>query len=215
MITVACVEWGDYLGRGSVYVRALESMVSANLRQPHRFVCFTDDRTRHPDIDTVQLTPGRTGWWNKLELFRPGALSGRILFLDLDTVVVGSLDALAASPGIIHLQDWGWKKPTYGSGVMVWDAGEHADAWICADPRRFAAYHGDQDWLTELGGWGRFPPHLARSWRYHCREAVPRDCSVVCFHGEPKPHQLQGAPRSAERLLAVVWRHHGREKSIG
>jgi hypothetical protein len=202
VITVACVEWGDYLGRGTLYVRALAAMVADNLPEPHRFVCLTDQPARHPGIDCVELQPGRVGWWNKLELFRPGLFEGRVLFLDLDSIITGPLTELVESKGIIHLRDWGWTHDVYGSGVMVWDAGEHADVWICADPRRFGTYHGDQDFITELGGWDRFPPHLARSYRYHCKDIVPKGCAVVCFHGEPKPHQES---RIANRPLQHLW----------
>lgn len=187
MITVACVEWGDYYGRGAKYVRALKRMVSRHLSFPHRFVCLSDKQ--HQDVECIPLTPGRTGWWNKLELFRHGLFDGRVMYLDLDTVVVGSLDALSQSPGIIHLRDWGWTRDVYGSGVMVWDSGQHSEIWDRFDPNSFTRFHGDQDWITELGGWDRFPPELARSYRYHCKSGVPDGCSVVCFHGEPKPHQ--------------------------
>lgn len=204
-VTVACVEWGDYLGRGTQYVRALASMVAANLVTPHRFVCLTDQPSRHPGIQTMQLTPGRIGWWNKLELFRPGIFAGRVLFLDLDSVITGPLDELVASKGIIHLSDWGWKMPVYGSGVMVWDAGEHAAIWVRDYPGLYSHHHGDQDWITRIGGWDRFPPQLARSYRYHCTEAVPEGCAVVSFHGEPKPHQVE---RIRNKPLAAIWADH-------
>jgi hypothetical protein len=163
VLTVACVEWGDYCGLGALYVRRLREMVARHLSLPHEFVCLTDRPAAHSGIRTAQLTPGATGWWNKLELFRPGLFSGRVLFFDLDTVLVGSIDGLAQRKGIIHLRDWGWTKNDYGSGVMCWDAGEHAEVW---ERRAGAAerFRGDQDWLTAVGGWDSLPfPLLSRS----------------------------------------------------
>lgn len=201
-LIVACVEWGNYQGIGRTYVRALRNMVAEHLSLDHRFVCLTDAPARHPHIETKTLTPGLRGWWNKLELFRAGQFEpgDRIVYLDLDTIVVGPLVRLAASPGIIHLRDWGWKTDTYGSGVMVWNAGDHAHIWARRAESLKASYHGDQDWITHLGGWDRFPPALARSYRYHCKEAVPAGCSVVCFHGKDKPHQAN--------RLGGAWSHY-------
>lgn len=184
MLTVVCVEWGNYLGRGAEYVDKLKAMVQRHLSLPHAFVCL------QPDV-------GLAGWWNKIELFRPGRFSGRVVYLDLDTVIVGSIDKLAASKGILHLADWGWTKNDYGSGVMVWDAGEHD--WIFKlfkpdVPRRF---RGDQDWMTHLrdvgaDSWPALPKGLCVSYRYVSRPAPPAGASVVCFHGKPKPHELAG-----------------------
>lgn len=190
MITVACVEWSDYCGAGSEYVAILRDMVARHLKAEHRFVCLTDAPERHPGIETIRLTPGPEGWWAKCELFRSGLFDGRILYLDLDSVIVGPLDPLAASPGIIQLADWGWTTPTYGSGVMVWDAAEHAEIWTRWTPEVAERLRGDQDWLTELGGWQALPAHLCRSYRYESKAGPPKGCSVVCMHGRPKCHEL-------------------------
>ena len=178
MITVACVEWGNYEGRGEEYVAKLRSMVARNLKQPYRFEC-------------LRLDIGLTGWWNKVALFRPGQFEGRVLYLDLDCVITGSLDELVERKGIIHLRDWGWTKNDYGSGVMVWDAGEHAEIWSRFTPDVPKQYRGDQDWLTHLGGWAALPaPPVLCSYRYHCKSGPPKGCAVVSFHGAPKPHSI-------------------------
>lgn len=190
-LTVACVEWGDYCGQGARYVRNLRAAVARHLAAPHRFVCLTDRPAAHPDVQTSALAPGLAGWWNKLELFRPGRFEGRVLYLDLDSFVIGPLDALAARKGIIHLGMWGWKQNDYGSGCMVWDAGEHAEAWLRLNeppapaPQRF---RGDQDWLTALGGWEALPFPLVCSFKYHCKDGPPAGAAVVCCHGPRKPH---------------------------
>ena len=190
MLTVACVCWGNYQGRALEYVQKLQRGVARNLDQPHRFVCFTD---QHLPVDTLPLAPGLTGWWNKLQLFAPWAFTHgeRVLYLDLDNIVVGGLDELAEHKGVIWLDDWGWKTRVYGSGVMVWDAGEHEEVWTTFEAGRSdIGLHGDQDWLTQIGGWERLPPGLCRSYKYECRDSVPQGTRVVCTHGTPKPHQI-------------------------
>lgn len=176
MLTVACVNVGDYLGRGEEYVEKLRAGVRRNLALPHEFVCVRES--------------AKTGWWAKLDLFEPRRFTGRVMYLDLDTVVVGDLALLVAHKGLLHLVDWGWKTPTYGSGVMVWDAGEHAEAFTRYTDAVPEAYGGDQDWLTHLGGWAALPPSLNRSYRYHARKGVPQGAVTVSFHGRPKPHEI-------------------------
>lgn len=211
MLIVACVEWGNYHDRGAEYVAKLYAGARKHLAQPFEFHCLTDDPTRataaigEASIErawTHLLTWGRGGWWNKVELFRPGLFpaGARILYLDLDSLITGSLDELAAAKGIIHLADWGWNKNVYCSSLMVWDHGEHADVWAKYSPEVARRLEGDQDWITECGAWPALPAPWARSYRYHARDAVPADCRVVAFHGRPKPHELSSG------WAADLWR---------
>ncbi len=178
MITVACVNQGNYLGLGDLYVEAMRSMVARFMKQDHLFVCLKDEGEEK-------------GWWAKIELFRPGRFFGRVLYLDLDTVVVGNLDELVEHKGIIDLIDWGWKTHTLCTSTMVWDAGEHEEVFTKFDSSVKKRFRGDQDWITELGGWAVLPAHLCRSYRYHSVVKPPAGCAVVAMHGSPKPHEIQ------------------------
>lgn len=134
---------------------------------------------------------GLVGWWAKCFLFTPNRFDGRIVYFDLDTLIVGPLDALVATKGIIHLARWGWAKNDYGSGVMVWDTGEHSEIWSRYTPQVPHDFRGDQDYFTSLSGWPALPDALCVSYRYHCKEGVPPGASVVCFHGpNDKPHLM-------------------------
>lgn len=176
VITVVCVNVENYLGKGEKYVAKLRAMVARHLSLPHTFECIT--------------TSNKHGWWAKVDLFQPGRFTGRVLYLDLDTVIVGSLDELAQTKGILHLRDWGWTKNDYGSGVMVWDAGEHEEIFERYDKAVPHCFRGDQDWMTHLGGWPALPKGLCVSYRYLSKLAPPAGASVICFHGQPKPHEL-------------------------
>jgi hypothetical protein len=155
----------------------MHEMVKRNLHQPFEF-------------SVLEEAEGLQGWWVKLALFQPGRFKGRVLYLDLDSVVVGVLDELAESKGIIYMPDWGWADPLLNSSVMVWDAGEHAEAYLRYTPWVAKRLEGDDEWLTLLGGWEHLPARLCRSYRYHAREAPPEACAVVTFHGRPKPHEV-------------------------
>jgi hypothetical protein len=176
-LTVACVEVENYLGRGEEYVRKLFRSLCRNLSQPFGFHCITQS--------------DKPGWWAKVDMFKPGLFKGRVLYLDLDTVIMGSLDELVQHKGILYLRDWGWKTPTYGSGVMVWDADEHAEIYERYTPDVEKQFKGDQDYLTALGGWDALPARLNASYRYHAkRNGPPPDAVTISFHGKPKMHEF-------------------------
>jgi len=96
------MKWGTrYSAR---YVHLLARSVRRHLRLPHRFLCLTDDATGiHADIETAPLPPfdPATGYipehgWPKLAMFAPGYcnLEGKVLFLDLDVIILDALDPL-------------------------------------------------------------------------------------------------------------------------
>lgn len=200
---MCCVKWGTKYGPR--YVNILRAMVARHLAAPHRFVCLTEDPSGlEHQVRALQLRPGRQGWWNKVELFRPGLFGGRVLYLDLDVVVVGPLDGLVAHKGIIHLDDWRGPRGGYGSAVMVWDAGEHVEAWTKFSGEVSTRHLGDQDWLSELGGWARLPFPWCVSYRFHCANGPPAGAKVVCFHGHPKPHEARDVD-----WVRRAWRENG------
>lgn len=186
-IVFACVKWGEKYGAS--YVNILADMVARNCELAHRFICFTDDPAGlSEDIETRNLPPGLEGWWNKLALFHTDALPprSRIVFLDLDVIVTGPLEPLVRTKGIAA----DWLQGGYNSSVMVWDHGEHNEAWQKIKPSDIARLHGDQDWLTELGGWNYLPADWIVSYRLHATEWPPEGAMIVAFHGQPKPHEV-------------------------
>lgn len=189
MTSVICLQVGNYLGRGREYLARMGAMLDRHLKVQHRRFCITDD----PGIDgwgIIASDPALHGWWQKILCFKPGTFEGRCVFLDLDSVIVGSLDRLVTTPGIVHLKDWGWTKNDYCSTVMVWDAGQHAEIFERYTTGVAQRLQGDQDWMTELGGWDALPDGLCCSYRYHARQSPPPGVSVVAFHGRPKPSDL-------------------------
>lgn len=163
-LTVACVYWeGSF--RNRPYTREwpakLKRMVSLRLR-PHRFVCMSNVDV--PGVETLPLVHNWPGWWSKIELFRPGnGLDGRVLYLDLDTLIVDEINSIAdfdspfalmpsyhritggkaaGGPGIVD---------RYQSSCMVFDAGAGEAIY-----NRFAfdvaseMFRGDQDWIGHI-----------------------------------------------------------------
>jgi len=105
-VNIICMKWGNKFP--VEYVNRLFGMVSRNLNIPFRFVCFTEnsDGIRSdveiqplPELDLPPGAPERG--WRKLTVLGNnfGGLSGAALFLDLDVVIVGSLDDFFNYPG--------------------------------------------------------------------------------------------------------------------
>ena len=109
-VLVLCMKWGTLYG--PEYVNNLARGVALHLARPHRFVCFTEDTTGlDPTVETrplpdLGLPPGHTDTrWRKLALFRRdlAGLAGTALFLDLDLVIVDSLDPFFDLPGPVRI----------------------------------------------------------------------------------------------------------------
>lgn len=230
MITVACVfkSAGDY---DAGYVERLATAVHRTLSLPHRFVCLSDvphkigmDLKSHVD-QMILLRHDWPSWWAKMEMFN---LPGPVLYLDLDTVLIDSINELAdwvtrSKDCLLMLRDFYTNKRSTGilgwngdlrwitdsfieqvASGATWRQQSHAVHLITKRGR----FRGDQDWLRSF-----LPDHpelsvaLAQdvmpgiySYKVHVREhnAVPNDARIICFHGRPRPHQIQTAPWMAE-----------------
>jgi len=167
MLTVACVWVAGHVPFTAQYVVRLQSMVARNLARSFRFVCLTDRPQLLPArIETIEIPPpgALKGWWRKLELFNPAhGLAGRVLYLDLDVLIVAGLDPIVAFPAPFALAPDGAPEfrpksghatvKRFNSSVMVWDADQvqangsplHADFVPAVADRLW----GDQDWIGE------------------------------------------------------------------
>lgn len=95
MITVVCVRTGEKYG--IEYVAALRDMVSKHLPRRHRFVCLTDQPERIGGVSFLSIGGyGLEGWFAKMLVFNRAFVGdGKILYIDLDMVIAGSLEPLA------------------------------------------------------------------------------------------------------------------------
>lgn len=167
-LTVACLLVRGEYPYTPEYVRRLHVMVRRHLSRPFRFVCLTDQPEAMPagvEPIVVERTPGCFALWTKLKVFDVArAWTGRVLYLDLDTLVVNALDPivdfparLALSEDALVLERAHLDTDRYGrrlirkfnGSVIVWQAGEHADLHdrcTLADTQRLST---DQDWIAE------------------------------------------------------------------
>ena len=108
-LAVVCVKWGTKYGMD--YLNNLYAAVQRNLSILHKFYCLTDDIVSLSKMSNVgsnqQITGIKleaseqwTGWWNKARMFsgwfhaQLHENTKRVLYIDLDTVITGSLIVL-------------------------------------------------------------------------------------------------------------------------
>ena len=108
MVNVVCVNWGTKYG--VEYTRRLYNMVKRHTTKDFKFYVLTDvvDRySKDEHIHSIELDTDLTGWWNKLALFKQGTLPpGEYLYLDLDVVIVDSIDFLLDHPSFGIIRDF-------------------------------------------------------------------------------------------------------------
>lgn len=187
-IIFCCVKAGPKYG--PEYVNVLADMVNRNVEYAYRFICLTDDPSGLDEgIETINLPEGLEGWWNKVALFKPGLFPkrSRIVFLDLDVVIVGPLEPVVDTKGIAA----DWLQGGINSSVMVWDAGDYPQIREKFTPDVPKRLHGDQDWIEEVSWWAFLPSDWLPSYRLHCQEWPTDGARIVCFHGQPKPADIK------------------------
>lgn len=199
LLNVVCLKAGA--AYSADYVNILYDMVRRNLGKPFRFHCITDDPAGlDPAIRVIELPADLEKWWGKLYMFKRGLFAdrARLLFMDLDTVVIGSLDELSDYRGqFATLRDFYYPE-RLGPAIIMWEAGDFSasiwDEWVAEGKPRHAM--GDLWWLNRLDQ-GRFARRVDIlqekfkgtfcSFKVSCRPNPPEGVKVVCFHGQPKP----------------------------
>ena len=226
-VNVICMKWGDKFPPD--YVNRLYGMVSRNLSRPFRLICFTENGEGIrpeveiqplPELDIPQDLPERG--WRKISVFAKGfgGLSGPTLFLDLDVVIVDSLDDFFTHPGdflIAHDKS----NPNHREGnssVFRYEIGQYPEILenftqnferIRGEVRHEQAYLSrEMDRLGKLEFW---PDEWVPSFKYRCAPSwikswfqapsVPEHAKVILFHGLPNPPE-------AIRGISGKWYRH-------
>ena len=216
--TILCMKWGTLYS--AEYVNVLFSACQAFMSGQFHFVCLTDDSTGlHPDIEHYPIPDIGLehahyyhGAWPKISVFNQSlyGLKGRALFIDLDSVICGSLDDMFELEGdlvAIDSQPWGRKPggPRTMSSVFSFEFGSlgHLPTNLTAKRDFFVEkYSIEQDYLHgELETIRYWPEPWIRSYKYHLRRPPvvswlmdpsppPATAKILAFHGRPRPIEL-------------------------
>lgn len=171
------------------------------------FWCLSD--VEIPGVKTLPLKFDWPGWWSKMELMRP-SISGPMLYLDLDSSVVGGLEAIASLERLTIMRDV-YRPDGLQSSIMVLPEGVRHQIWnhwIDRPDEWMRVYRkgGDQAflerfWLDRADRFQDVLPGQVVSFKAHVREAVRKDrefgngmvpegARVVAFHGKPRPWEV-------------------------
>lgn len=227
------MKWGTKYG--AKYVNRLYAMTRRHLARPFRFVCLTDDAAGvRPEVETAPIPvlppipqPKERGW-RKLAAFSPEAaarLGETALYLDLDVVVMGSLDPFFDHPGVFPMiRDWYHPIRIVGnSSVFRFRPGdrtplfEHFCGHVADIVRRV---RNEQEFISEyLRGRGElsfWPADWAPSYRVGClplwpmrawrTPRPPPGALVIVFHGAPKPDEaIEGRRGILQTYRPAPW----------
>ncbi len=210
-VNIICMKWGTLYG--PEYVNHLRAGVARHLSRPHRFVCFTDDthgldaEVEAQPLPTLDVPRGNLDLrWRKVAVFNAalGGLTGPTLFLDLDLVIVDSIDIFFEPPGaflVIRDDDLFRSKPLRklnpardrflhsvgNTSVFRFEIGAHAGIALdyLADPVGVTTrFEIEQEyvsaWLDQRGLLQYWPREWCVSFKNHC---VPRH--VKSFAADP------------------------------
>ena len=218
---VICMKWGKLYGPD--YVNVLYSACRSNISGDFRFVCLTDDpggldaaieSFPIPDLG-IREFDWIKGGWPKISVFKPDlyGLTGRCLFIDLDTVICGSLDEFFENGGDFVGIDTGptWGRPTadqkplLGTSIFAFNLGAYSEIYdeFIMDPQAVVTKYRIeqiyvQDRIQNITYW---PRSWVESFKYHYRKPAlvglvlpPRkpgpESRVIAFHGDPRPIDL-------------------------
>ncbi|MDP2264654.1 MAG: glycosyltransferase [Hydrogenophaga sp.] len=237
-VNVLCIKWGRKYG--PEYVNKLHSMVSRHLKRPFRFVCLTDDSEGiAPGIEVKPIPmvgfdefDQRKPWsfghgWLKLTSFADPLydLQGRTLFLDLDIVIVDSLDPFFDQEGeFIVIKEWDKKDDTGNTSCYLYTIGAHADALAHLKndyPESIAQVRNEQEFITQyLARQGKlryWPAEWCRSFKRHCMRGglmgwfsppvIPPGARIIVFHGKPNPPDVIAGVSGKwyRRVIPAAW----------
>ncbi len=213
------IKWGSEFNPDDLNV--LKRAAFANTSFDVRFICLTDDANGlDPDIETYPIpefalyenTP-RAGIWPKISLFHPD-IAEFVVFLDIDTIIQGSLDALfkdpddelmllSCGPRWVHLDPA--IPPRAATGIMAYRPAfqthifekfcENIEGWT----EQFVVEQQFVGFAARKADY--FPVDWVESFKYHLRQdhlvdliKPPREpqsaTKLVAFHGYPRPRQV-------------------------
>lgn len=211
---ILCMKWGTLYGAD--VVNRLYGMSRRHVTGELRFICFTDDSSGvRPEVECLplpelgcEIPPDVPGKWPKQALWGRDlfGLEGVALYIDLDSVIVGSLDAYFehGDPDAVYTAR-NWVQPLRrGAQTSIFRFRIGAHAYMLDDLRADPAgvsrrYQMEQNYVTRgiRGGVRYWPEAWTKHFRMHCMgpwplryvrsPRLPRGCRLVTFPGRPKP----------------------------
>lgn len=139
-----------------------------NIDRPYRMYCLTNDMNAKVSAKKIELVNNWSGWWSKVELFRPDLPCGRTLYLDLDTTIIKNVYPLFEFKNDLVMFPSPYKGKTeketpdgkqvikYQAAIMLFDPGKLS--WLYFKFRDNANYYM-QKYRSEQDIYGEWLPN--------------------------------------------------------
>jgi hypothetical protein len=184
------------------YLLRLRNMLKRNVTLPYQLICFTN---KNLDIEgiTFKNLPAHyielTRNFTKFYIYDPqNGLSGRVVLLDLDIVLLGNIDEMLSYNG-----DWCGVGPfgnnvNYLSGQMIsfnMEKSGYIYDTIQKKISRFEKSYLGRERFANLeiiknpDTWQHVYPGKLVSFKKDCRKGIPDTATFLAFHGRPRPHE--------------------------
>lgn len=167
--------------------------------RPLPFLCISDVSLTVPHI---MMEHNWERWWGKIEAFK---IFGPVLYMDLDTAIVGELTPLldaAETHDFIMLKPFSKRRKGWASGLMAWNGNMGAlyDRFAKSPSlymKQCTTFNnwGDQGFISNHAHirpqtWQSLLPGKVVSWKHDCKNGIPDEASIICFHGRPRPWEI-------------------------
>jgi hypothetical protein len=222
-LSIVCFLWGDWCGAwGIKYVNYLYRAVQRHLTWPHRFILFTDicgsneANLNEPYIQFdrgIQIIPTTFPRWKwnlkKMIMYKSiNGLTGRVLCLDLDMIILDSIDELVTYPGefITCASPFRSRKGNIGGSLIGFEVGfgekelyeplKNLSGTDLKIMERKTEGGSERKYYTlmldrkRIDFWQDLYPGQVVSFKNECKSGIPPEgAKIVRFHGLPRPHQ--------------------------
>jgi hypothetical protein len=200
--------------------RALSTDIRLHVyTEPDRVV--PEPYIKHSLKEWEGISGPKKSWWYKMQLFNPENFAGDLLYFDLDTIVLRSIDWI---PALATEKFWTIKDFKHlqsnqiseiNSSVMWWNVERYAYVWEKfnqQDVKKIVrTYQGDQDFLHATINYNNrryLDEDKIKSYRWQVLDGgydfekrqfrhpgkgpfICGNTSIVVFHGQPKPHDVK------------------------
>lgn len=225
------MKWGARYG--SEYVNRLYAATRQHTGRPTRMVCFTDDTSgivaevEIQPIPKVTLPKGMENYpWRKLAVWKyPLAdLEGNVLFLDLDLVITGNLDAMFDyEPGrFCVIENWTQRGQGVGNtSVYRFPTGKFSHIYDNFEKKPDAVlskYRNEQVYISreieDMVFWPRdwcasFKHDLLPPWpvNFFKPPALPCETRIVAFTGKPDQDEALRGEWPVKHWIKKTYKH--------
>lgn len=166
--------------------------------------CITENPAGiNPEIQIIKPSNHYPKWWAKLCLFSSYMPHGKVLYMDLDQIIMRNLTAVLEAcegPFSCYADHTAWYGSKLGSALMVFESGSFLNIWEDFKKEPETIYNlngGDQVYLSRyiktVDYIDERCPNFAASYKLDIvkNNLNPEDFYIVNFHGRPKPHELK------------------------